>query len=333
MGKKEKRKEKKADTLGYKKGTWEESIGALLKKHGTELLLRSKYANKATYGKLLILAGSIGMAGAAYLCGLSAYRTGIGMVKYLGTEENRTILQTLLPEAMYESWEIKKGAPQYNKGRIIDVDKLRNSLDWSDYVIIGPGLSKDKTARELLGLIFEDEFLARLHLKKLVVADADALNIIAEEGYDLKKLGCIMEQGKCSNAVITPHIGEMKRLAPNADTMDLLSAEAERISDRCNINIVLKSYETTIYTLNSSPFKLSPGCAAMAKAGSGDVLCGFIAGTTAVLNGDVEDALSLAVYLHGAAGHIAAVEKGEHGVIASDIAQAAGRAIDRCFGL
>ena len=80
-------------------------IWRLVEKHRRALEVRAHEANKGTYGRLLIIAGSNGMAGAAYLAGLAAFRCGIGMVRYLGPSCNRTILQTLLPEAMYSSYE------------------------------------------------------------------------------------------------------------------------------------------------------------------------------------------------------------------------------------
>ena len=79
------------------------SIEQLLLRHRKELSERDHEANKGTYGRLTLVAGSHGMAGAAFLSGLAAFRCGIGMVKYLGPECNRTILQTLLPEAMYDA--------------------------------------------------------------------------------------------------------------------------------------------------------------------------------------------------------------------------------------
>lgn len=313
------------------------AIYELIKRHASELGHRAADANKGTYGRLLIIAGSSGMAGAAFLSGLAAYRTGIGMVKYFGTEVNRVILQTLLPEAMYESWEPEKGNDNDAGARAgyIDVGRLKKSLDWSDYVIIGPGLSKNEAARELVGLLFSPEILERLHEKKLIILDADALNIIADEGLRLKDLSSA-EAGKISNIVITPHVAEMTRLTGSSELSqfnDVASIKkspegaAELFGRLCGINVILKDAQTVVYICGGEAVRLNCGCSAMAKAGSGDVLCGFIAGTAAMLKGNIAAALPIAVFLHGGAGCIAAENKGEHSTLARDIAEAAGEAL------
>ena len=412
-------------------------ISGIIAAHRSELMHRDAAANKGSYGRLLIMAGSRGMAGAAYLSGLAAFRSGIGMVKYLAPEANRIILQTMLPEAMYESWEQKAYTDRAGDfcasgkasvcgngggtndgvyesdvydgsahGSYIDKEKLDAGLDWADYVIIGPGLSKSEEARETVRLLFDEDITERLHKKKLVIIDADALNIIADEGLDLKRLAA----PDCQNIVITPHIMEMLRLIRNATAVDkvccgspsydesresdssgirpneLVSLHRESscgtASDSCRyikllkeftdtesikqapeeaaaafaalkgINVILKDNETAIAELVSTaaakPYDglenagtaadvsirtmlLSPGCGAMAKAGSGDTLCGFIAGTAAVLKENITDALPVSVYLHGRAGCLAAEEKGEHSILAGDIAEHAGAAIKSLF--
>ena len=407
-------------------------ISGIIAEHRAELMHRAAAANKGSYGRLLIIAGSCGMAGAAYLSGLAAFRSGIGMVKYLAPEANRIILQTMLPEAMYESWEQKaytdmavdrcasgKAAAYASsgttngdvydgstQGSYIDKEKLDAGLDWADYVIIGPGLSKSEEAREAVRLLFDEDITERLHKKKLVIIDADALNIIADEGLDLKRLVA----PDCQNIVITPHIMEMLRLirsAAAADKADSGSPSHDEKSGKDSslvmtkkpgspytdrsfgaasgdyeyikrlrkftdtesikrvpeeaaaafaalkgINVILKDNETAIAELVRTAAKpyngpenagtkadrvsirtmlLSPGCGAMAKAGSGDTLCGFIAGTAAVLKGNITDALPVSVYLHGRAGCLAAEEKGEHSILAGDIADHAGAAIVSLF--
>lgn len=341
----------------------EKVMKELFIRHKQKLSVREPDSNKGTYGKLLIIAGSSGMAGAAYISGLAAFRSGIGMVKYFAPEANRIILQTLLPEAMYASCEGKE---------------LSDELDWADYVIVGPGLSKDEAAKAMVAELFRTDVVSKLHKKKLVVIDADALNIIAEEGYDLRLLsgvGTIEEGGTktFSNIVITPHMMEMLRLikgAPSditnksiafadsniagADSKDHVDTDAGEINslkainsipelkvnaikaaaifaDYMGINVILKDHETVIADKDGRVIKLSPGSGALAKAGSGDVLCGFIAGIAAVLKGNLTDALPIAVYLHGTAGRLAAEEKGEHSIIARDISENAGRALIRCL--
>lgn len=288
-----------------------------------ELLLhRDDAANKGDYGKLLIIAGSSGMAGAAYLAALAAFRTGIGMVKILGPECNRVILQTKLPEAMYQSIDIKRRA-------------LIDSLGWADYVIAGCGLSKSQEAKTLIDMLCDKESRPLLADKKLLLFDADALNIIAmhenEYGgsYDLDFKQRIFSI--CPNTVITPHIGEMARLTDFAIPYIISKQEntAEGFASYYGITVVLKNAQTAVSD-GQETMLISSGCGAMAKAGSGDVLCGFIAGTAAMLKGNLHDAVPLAVWLHGRAGCIASDKYGCHSTLAGDIAEAAGSAIKSC---
>ena len=300
-----------------RKGYKMDRIEALLKEHARSLMNRDPAANKGSYGKLLVIAGSKGMAGAAYLNSIGAFRTGIGMVKILGPEANRVILQTSLPEAMYVSLDMADGR--------IDKKELTDSLRWADYVSVGSGLSRTEYAEALIELLYEHEITDLLREKKLLILDADALNIIADSGRDPGVL--------CPDTVITPHVGEMSRLT-GINTQIIKAdpagcAESYR-SSHGGITVVLKDHQTAIAGKRS--FMIDSGCGAMAKAGSGDVLCGFIAGVSGVLKGDIASAVPIAVWLHGRAGSIAAEKKGCHSLLAGDIADAAGDAL-RSLGI
>ena len=303
------------------------NIDDILDKRGSELVKRDINANKGTYGRLLIIAGSKGMAGAAYLCGLAAFKTGVGMVKYLGPEENREILQTLLPEAMYESIA-------YTEDRFSgQVSNISDCLSWADALILGPGLSKSDEARNLIRQIFTAENADIIKGLRLTVIDADALNIIAEERLDLS----ILTGGSHSNVVITPHAAEMARLVnafsgKNAVNVTDIKNDPEGyaadFSMRFNVTVVLKDAKTTIAEAALRPeiIRIDSGSPAMAKAGSGDVLCGFIAGVSAVLSWELKDSVPLAVYMHGRAGSVAAQKKGVNSILARDIAEYANEA-------
>ena len=243
-------KKERAVRMGREKNTasdsvirMDASIEQLLLKHRKKLAERDHAANKGTYGRLTLVAGSSGMAGAAFLSGLAAFRCGIGMVKYLGPECNRVILQSLLPEAMYESLpEIppvtdtayKPDSPASVSGTESAAALISKKLSWGDYLVVGPGLSRSDEAKELIRTLFEPEVIDSLQKKKLLVLDADALNIMAEEGLDpgaLRKEGQPSETVNASAGaiagaadpaeknkaaalpvVITPHIMEMSRL-------------------------------------------------------------------------------------------------------------------------
>ena len=299
-------------------------IEKLLLRHRKQLSERDHEANKGTYGRLTLVAGSRGMAGAAFLSGLAAFRCGIGMVKYLGPECNRVILQELLPEAMYEALP----------------GTLAEKLAWGDYLVIGPGLSKSDGARQLIRAIFEPEVRTVLRKKKLIVLDADALNLMAEEGIDpgvLRTAGSGADgiQAKAAPIVITPHVVEMSRLTgiPADKIKEDPADTAVCYAQKHGIYVVLKDARTAVASPDPAlhALLLDSGCGAMAKAGSGDVLCGFIAGFAAMLFGDVKDALPLAVWAHGAAGCVAAGRMGCHSILARDIAEAAGEMLERTF--
>ncbi len=356
----------------------------VLLRHRKKLAVRDHEANKGTYGRLTLLAGSHGMAGAAFLSGLAAFRCGIGMVKYLGPECNRVILQTLLPEAMYDALPetlndglseahhdaVPESAVHDGRERVpAFTGSLAGKLSWGDYLIIGPGLSKEKDARELVTALFDPAVKAVLSGKKLIVLDADALNLMAEEGLNPGVLAVRdaddagSPEGVCSadNAgsiddacntdkrrtpvVITPHVVEMSRLTgiPVKKIKEDPAAVAGGYARTHGIYVVLKDARTVVACPNvpcempaqpaAASYLIDSGCGAMAKAGSGDVLCGFIAGFTAMLRGDVDDALALAVFMHGAAGCVAAERMGCHSILARDIAEAAGEALQRSLGL
>lgn len=340
-------------------------INDIINRNKDALSYRDQTANKGTYGKLLVIGGSRGIAGAAYLSSLAAFRTGIGMVKVFGPECNRSILQTALPEAMYQSMEseerlrrgepLKRGEYLCNGRQLrlennflaqdIDVDALRMSIDWADMVLIGPGLSKSDEAKSLVQLIGSFKVADFFKDKELLIIDADALNIIAmfmDEDNDRnvnaetkKKRSGKENYGSrlfniCPNTVITPHIGEMSRLTGQSISYikEHQAEIAQEFSHRYGVTVVLKDAVTAVAApKDDDVLMIDAGCGAMAKAGSGDVLCGFIAGITAVLKGNIQDSVPLAVYLHGRAGCIAAEDKGCHSVLAQDIANCAGRAL------
>ncbi len=282
------------------------------------LVTRDKDANKGDYGKLLVIGGSRGMSGAAYLSSLAAFRTGVGMVKVLGPECNRVILQTTLPEAMYQSREAADGS--------IDKAALISSLDWADLISIGSGLSTGSEAVELMQMLTSHDVSEHLSSKSLVIYDADALNIIADK--HLTELF-----GLCPHTVITPHIGEMSRLT-GLSISDIKERRRELAADyaaKYGITVVLKDAVTVVADPSWAPLVIDSGCGAMAKAGSGDVLCGFIAGITAVFKGNTSGGIPTAVYLHGRAGCIAAELKGQHSILARDIADSANDAISSCI--
>lgn len=268
---------------------------------------RKAYSNKGTFGKVLLIAGSVNMSGAAYLSGLAAYRMGAGLVKIMTVEENRAILQQLLPEAILtvcnpqdaledrEAWE-----------RMIE-----RECAWADVIVAGPGLGQETYAAELVKGVLTHAYVP-------MVLDADGLNIIASH----KEL----TQYYTENIIITPHLGEMARLTGKeiAEIQRELVKTAGDYSSSHGITCVLKDAATVAAGRDGQIFVNTSGNSAMAKAGSGDVLAGTIAGLLAQ-GMDVFEAASLGVYIHGLAGDRYRKKNGAQGLLARELAEEIGR--------
>lgn len=268
---------------------------------------RRPNSHKGDYGKALIIAGSRGMAGAAYLAALAAYRTGAGLVQIYTPEENRTILQTLLPEAIIRCYDF------------FDERELLRLLDWADVVSIGSGLGTSDKSRRILQTTLEN-------VQVPCVVDADGLNLLAEHSRYLDRL-------PHENFVFTPHMKEMSRIVRRTveelqrDRMEILS----QFTGENRVTCVLKDARTCVCRQGEHPFVNLSGNAAMAKAGSGDVLAGVITGLLAQ-GMPCFDGAVLGVYLHGLAGDAAREEKGAYSVLARDLTDALGAVLKRLEG-
>lgn len=272
---------------------------------------RKAYSNKGTFGRVLIVAGSLHMCGAAYLCALGAYRMGAGLVKVLTVEENRQVLQQLLPEAILESYR----ADDLMEGR----EEFRQMIDaqcqWADVVILGPGLG----AEEYVEYLVEDILTAAC---TPVVVDADGLNAIAAHPY--------LTSYFTENLIITPHLGEMSRLTGQSigEIQQDTAACARNYALRYGLTCVLKDAATVVASRDGEIYINSSGNSAMAKAGSGDVLSGVIGGLLA-LKMEEKDSARLGVYLHGRAGDLAVHQTGIHGLLARELADSLTKAISK----
>ena len=254
---------------------------------------RKPNSHKGTYGKVLMIVGSKGMSGAAYLSARAAYEVGAGLVQIYTAEENRVILQQLLPEAIVTTYQ------EYNE------KELDTLIEWADVVGIGSGLGKSDVARALVNRTLEQ-------VKCCCVIDADALNIISEN--DEMKL--LLRE----NMILTPHMKEMSRLLDcevkeiAANRIEILNQYLEQYPVVC----VMKDARTLVGKQGNDLYLNLSGTSAMAKAGAGDVLTGIIAG----IEGQTKDcyiSACLGVYLHGLAGEKARDKKGNYSVLASDI--------------
>ena len=262
------------------------------------LPVRKADSHKGTNGKLLIIAGCKGMSGAAFLNAMAAYKTGAGLVQIYTVEENRAILQTLLPEAIISTYE----------------KDLSSLLKWADAVCIGSGIGTSDVSRNILKTTIENVTVS-------CVIDADGLNLLSENpDYLEKKLH--------GDYVITPHMKEMSRLTGKdmktikENRMDVVKEYTEEHDLTC----VLKDSRTVVRGKNERTYVNLSGNAAMAKGGSGDVLTGVIGGLLAQgLN--CKDAAVLGTYLHGRAGDFTRDEKGSYSVMARDLTEQLGNVL------
>ena len=265
---------------------------------------RNKFSHKGNYGHALIIAGSKGKMGAAVLSTRSCLRAGAGLVTAHVPGTGNDIMQIAVPEAMTEA------------------DSFENSisdsvmLDKYTAVGIGPGIGTSAETTQALKLIIQD-------WNNPIVFDADAINIISENKTWLAFIP--------AHSVFTPHPKEFERLTEKA-TNDFHRHDLQkRFSEKYNCYVVLKGAYTCITCPDGTSYFNSTGNPGMATAGSGDVLTGII--TSLLAQGfSPKNAAIAGVYLHGLAGDIAASEKGEAAMIASDIIENLGSAYLRISG-
>ena len=254
-------------------------------------------SNKGTYGKLLVIAGSKGMSGAAYLAAKAAYATGAGLVRIYTDESNRQILQQLLPEAVLSTYDSEESEP---------FGELQSLLAWADVVCMGSGLGRSETSEKLVKMVWEQN-------EKPCVLDADGLNIWS--GFSETER--MMHK---ASYVFTPHVKEMERVSGNsvASIKENRKEILKKFVDKYNVCTVLKDSRTLVAGKEQQIYMNISGNAAMAKAGAGDVLAGVIAGIMAQGVPPYE-AATLGVYLHGLGGDAAKESKGAYSVLAQDI--------------
>lgn len=254
---------------------------------------RKRDANKGTFGRVLVIGGSRGMCGAAYLCAKAAYRSGAGLVEIFTCEENRQTLQILLPEAIVSAYT----------GDVPDASFLAASLERASFVVIGPGLGQSSAARMLVR-----ETLRQVRVP--LVCDADALNVCAAQS---------LTYPSDVPVIVTPHPGEFSRMTDQS--IEALSKDPGNSATwyaRENGVICVLKFARTVITDGSMLFVNMSGSPALSKGGSGDVLCGVIAGMLCSGMSPL-GAASIGVYVHGRAGEVAQEVYGEYSPLASEV--------------
>jgi ADP-dependent NAD(P)H-hydrate dehydratase / NAD(P)H-hydrate epimerase len=269
---------------------------------------RAADAHKGDFGRVLVVAGSMGKAGAAVLCAQGAMRAGAGLVTVASPQSCQATIAAHAAEYMTEGLdETPEGTVHFSAAdTVLGID--------ADVIVAGPGLGRGEGVTT-----FVRELLDKC--EGPLVLDADALNAFADEPALL-----VGREGR--DLIITPHPGEMARLV--GCTVEDLQVDrigiATDFAKRHKLYLVLKGYRTIIVTPDEKVFINPTGCPGMATGGTGDVLAGMIGAWLAQLL-DAEAACKLAVYLHGSAGELADADNGEVSMTAGDLVDHIGDAI------
>lgn len=274
--------------------------------------------HKGTFGRVLIVAGSDGMSGAACLAGKAALRGGAGLVTVMVPKCIQPIVAGYEPGYMTVGFEsTEKSFEDVMLGQGDDIgDLLKSRWGNQDVIALGPGLGTSTEAEQLVKCAVQESPCS-------VVFDADALNLCAKQ--DLLSLSPPMND-KTPSRVITPHPGEFARLSGKS----IDDVQANRVSSSAefakqhSLIVVLKGPQTVV-TDGVQVYINDTGNSGMATGGSGDVLTGLLAAVLAQ-GVPVFDAACVAVWLHGAAGDSAADAFSREAMIASDLPQHFGRA-------
>lgn len=262
---------------------------------------RPKDGHKGTFGTAVVLAGSLGLTGAAYLASTAAARAGAGMVRLLVAEGLYPILAAKCTEVMATPIpEVAPGAAGHTSLQAV----LRH-LETAAAAVVGPGLGRDGSTWRLVY-----DLLGQLRVP--TVLDADALNALADNQRLLRRIK--------GERVLTPHPGEMARLVRKT-TAEVQAARAEiaaKAASEWGVVLVLKGAKTVVAAPDGRTSVDPHEVPALASGGTGDVLSGIIGGLLAQKQ-DPFTAAVTGVYVHGEAGRRVAARLGDSGLLASDL--------------
>lgn len=274
----------------------------MVKEEHTKIISkRLPNTHKYHYGHVLVIAGSTGMTGAAYLCSQAAMLSGSGVVTLAVPSGINDIMEVKLTEVITSPQpQTKEGTLSYKA-----CNALLSEADKANAVVMGCGLGRHAEIKKLVTELIKT-------IKVPMVVDADALFALSDEMSVLKEAQ--------APVIITPHAGEAARLLNitanevEADRQDI----AKELAKKYSISVVLKGHKTVVSDKDGDIYVNDTGNPGMATAGVGDVLAGMIG---SLLGQGLEAFASakLAVYLHGLSGDIAARKKGQVSLIASDV--------------
>jgi ADP-dependent NAD(P)H-hydrate dehydratase / NAD(P)H-hydrate epimerase len=264
---------------------------------------RSPDSNKGRFGHVLVIGGARGKSGAPSMSSVAALRTGAGLVTAAIAESILPTVAAVTPELMTVA--LLEGAKGEISSRNLEPDRLDPVLEKKSVIAIGPGMGQEEEAVEF--------FLGLLKRTKVpMVIDADALNALAANPGHLNGKGRLL--------VLTPHPGEMARLAG----MSIKEVEADRegiardFATRHAVTLVLKGWRTIIAHPDGRIALNTTGNPGMAKGGSGDILTGIVAAMIAQYPEQPAEAVEAAVYLHGLAADFAVRLQDQHTLLAMD---------------
>jgi ADP-dependent NAD(P)H-hydrate dehydratase / NAD(P)H-hydrate epimerase len=271
-------------------------------------------ANKGNFGHVLVIGGSVGKAGAAAMAGMAALRAGAGLSTVATPKSVLATVAGFHPEVMTvpldetEAGSISTRA--FASGRMDGLIKGKTVL------AVGPGISRHpETAEFVRSLVVK--------CKTPLVLDADGLNAFEGRASELN--------GKGRSLVITPHPGEMARLAGStvaAVQRDRINV-ARTFAREHELIVVLKGHRTLIAQPDGTVWVNTTGNPGMATGGTGDILTGMVAGLIAQNPEHIAEAVIAAVHLHGLAGDVARESMGEYSLVATDLVKALPEAFRR----
>ena len=265
---------------------------------------RAPNSHKGTFGHLLVIAGSRGKSGAAAMAALSALRSGVGLVTVATPADALDAVLGHAPELMGIALDVEDGLGPEHWEALAETAKSMQAI------AVGPGISKGPRTADFFAALLR-EFLGP------IVIDADGLNVIADR---LELLGAAK-----GRVVLTPHPGEMARLAKKtskeiqANRLEI----AREFAQTHGVTLVLKGSRTLV-ALGDGTVRINPtGNPGMASGGTGDVLTGMIGSLLAQKLAPAE-AASAGVFVHGLSGDRMRDQRGEAGLIATDVIEGLG---------
>ena len=274
---------------------------------------RAPESHKGDFGRVTLVAGSRGKTGAAFLSAIGALRSGVGLITVATPASCLPTVASMAPELMTAP------LPESKAGTVVPA-AVQTVLELEhDVLACGPGLGRGPEIAEFVRTLVERSTVP-------LVLDADALTVLADDP------SCLTGREE-REVIITPHPGEMARLI-GASVEEVQTNRVQVAADFAatrRLYVVLKGHRTIIATPDGHVFINPTGNAGMATGGTGDVLTGMIAAWLAQLL-DAEAACRLAVFLHGAAGDAAEEHEGQVAMIATDLVEHLGYALNQLTG-